>query len=56
MSEKLRVAVIGCGGIASAHHLPRYQELPDVEIAAIADADAERLRTAGERFAVRTEE
>ena len=52
MPQKLRVAVIGCGGIASAHHLPRYQELPDVEIAAIADADPERLQVTGDRFGI----
>lgn len=52
MPEKLRVGVIGCGGIATAHHLPRYAEMPDVEIVALADPNAECLRSAGERFGV----
>lgn len=52
MPKRLRIAVIGCGGIAVTHHLPRYEEMPDVDIVALADPDLQHLNAAGERFGV----
>ncbi|MBI3945431.1 MAG: Gfo/Idh/MocA family oxidoreductase [Armatimonadetes bacterium] len=52
MPKKLRIAVIGCGGIAVTHHLPRYEEMADVTVIALADPDPQHLNTAGERFGV----
>ena len=46
MSDKLRVAVIGCGGMGSHVHLPAYSEMKNVEIVAVCDivrAKAERV-------------
>lgn len=54
MSSKLRVGVIGCGGIAQEAHLPGYAALADkVEIAAVCDVDVARAREVAERFGVK---
>jgi predicted dehydrogenase len=43
--KKLKVAVIGTGMIANAGHIPAWKNLKDdVELAAVADADAARAR------------
>ncbi len=51
MSQTLRVGIVGCGKIAQVAHVPGYQNVEGVEVAALVDADAaaaERLReTAG---------
>ncbi len=49
----LRVAVIGCGGIATSQHGPAYQKLAGVEIIAGCDIVAERAREFATRFACR---
>ncbi len=41
--KKLRVAIIGCGGIAQTH-LHSYKNIPEVEIVAGVDVDVERLK------------
>ena len=40
--KKLRVAIIGCGGIAQTH-MKAYQNIPEVEIVAGVDILQERL-------------
>jgi len=48
MPEKLRVAVVGVGYLGRFHALI-YSRMPDVEVVAVVDADAERARAvAGE--------
>ncbi|MGH7506300.1 MAG: Gfo/Idh/MocA family protein, partial [Longimicrobiales bacterium] len=44
--KPLRVALLGCGRIADLAHLPVLLALPDVDVVALADRDAERRRTA----------
>ncbi|MGA3065295.1 MAG: Gfo/Idh/MocA family oxidoreductase [Tepidisphaeraceae bacterium] len=46
---KLRVAVIGCGGISETQ-IRSLQSLPDVEIIAAAEPDASRLKTVADKF------
>jgi predicted dehydrogenase len=46
----LRVAVIGCGGIAMSQHGPAYQKLAGVEIVAGSDVSAERAAAFVARF------
>lgn len=41
--SRLRVGVAGCGAIARRVHLPLLHARPDVELAAVADSDAEAL-------------
>ncbi len=53
MSGKLRVGVIGCGGIAQMMHLPTLSERPDLfEIVAIADISEAVLKAVGDRYQV----
>jgi predicted dehydrogenase len=48
--EKVRVAIIGCGGIAASHAI-RFQDHPDAELAALCDIDREQI----DRFVERIE-
>ncbi len=43
-SRKLRIGVIGTGGIARGVHIPGWRDLPDVEIAAVADVNGTLVR------------
>ncbi|MEO5763604.1 MAG: Gfo/Idh/MocA family oxidoreductase, partial [Vicinamibacteria bacterium] len=53
MSGKLRVGVIGAGGIAQMMHLPTLAERPDLfEIVAIGDISEEVLKAVGDRYNV----
>ena len=53
MSGRLRVGVIGCGGIAQMMHLPTFAERPDLfEIAAIGDISEAVLHAVGDRYHV----
>lgn len=49
--KKFRVAIIGCGGIAQAH-LSAYAEIPEVEIVAGVDIDANRLAVMRDKWGV----
>lgn len=50
MDKKIKVAIIGCGGIANHAHLPNYEGLKDVEIVALCDIKPERCERAKEKF------
>lgn len=53
MSRPLRVAVIGCGGIAQMMHLPTLAERPDLfTITGIADVERATLDAVGTRYHV----
>ncbi len=53
MSAPLRVAVVGCGGIAQMMHLPTLAERPDLfHIAGLADVDRAVLEAVGTRYRV----
>ena len=43
-TRKLRVGMIGSGGIARTAHLPGWKDIPDVEVVAIADTNEELVR------------
>ncbi|MBE6611287.1 MAG: Gfo/Idh/MocA family oxidoreductase [Ruminococcaceae bacterium] len=49
--EKLKIAIIGVGGI-SASHIAAYQKNPNVEIYAFCDINEERLKMKGARYGV----
>ena len=46
MEEKIKVGVIGCGGIANGKHLPSIKSLGNVEIVAFCDIIKERAEKA----------
>jgi predicted dehydrogenase len=50
--KKLRVAMIGCGGI-SEMHLRILEKFPDVQVAAGVDINPERLKVMEEKFGIR---
>ncbi|NLE45987.1 MAG: Gfo/Idh/MocA family oxidoreductase [Chloroflexi bacterium] len=50
--DKVRVAMIGAGSMATRVHYPSLASFEDVEIAAICDLDPERLRSAADRYGV----
>lgn len=50
MTDRLRVAVIGCGGIATRQHGPAYRRLPQVEIVAGCDVVPEKAQAFVEAF------
>ncbi len=53
MSGRLRVGVIGCGGIAQMMHLPTLAERPDLfEISAVADISEAVLNAVADRYHV----
>jgi len=52
MSQKIRVGIIGCGGIARFAHAPNYRKISDVEIVACADIDANAARSMAEEFKI----
>jgi predicted dehydrogenase len=52
MSDPVRVAVIGAGGIAQVAHLPVLRRVPGVEIAAICDSDRSKAQALAGRFDV----
>ncbi len=53
MSGPLRVAVVGCGGIAQMMHLPTLFERPDLfQVVALADVNRPTLEAVGRRYGV----
>lgn len=50
--DKVRVALVGAGGIANGAHCPALAELSDVEMAAICDVVPEAARQTAEKFGI----
>lgn len=50
--DKVRIGVIGSGGIAQGAHLPGYKACPEVEIVAVADVFEKTAQAAAEKFNV----
>lgn len=50
--KKIRVAVIGCGSIATSAHIPAYLKNPAVEIAAFCDIVPERAEACVRQYGV----
>ena len=51
-SGKVRVAMIGAGGMANRVHYPSLASFADVEIVAIADLDQSRLQATADKYGV----
>ena len=53
MAKKVRIGVIGAGGIANGAHLPGYSLIPDnCEIYALCDIDKKALDTTAEKYGI----
>lgn len=50
MNKKLRIGIIGCGGITRAAHLPAYAKLNNVEIVALCDIKIEKANALAEEY------
>ncbi|TVY06987.1 Gfo/Idh/MocA family protein [Paenibacillus cremeus] len=48
--KKVRVGIIGCGGIATGKHLPSLTKLDNVEVVAFQDISLERAQLAADKF------
>ncbi len=48
--DRIRLALIGAGGMANAVHYPSLAEFPDVEMAGLCDLVEERLNATADRF------
>ncbi len=53
IDNRLRVAFIGCGGIATRQHAPAYQKLPQVEVVAACDVVPEKAQAFAQVFGCR---
>ena len=51
--KKLRVGIIGSGSIAQAVHIPGYQKVEGVKLAAFCDTNRKTLKAAAEKFGVK---
>ena len=50
--EKVRIGIIGCGGIAHGKHMPALQRLPQVEMVAFCDIEEDKAVRAAGQFGV----
>ena len=50
--EKIKVGVIGCGGIANGKHMPSIKSLGDVEIVAFCDIIKEKAEESKKKISV----
>src|SRR5713226_7577969 len=48
--EKVRVAMIGAGGMANSVHYPSLASFDDVEIVAVCDLDQKRLNSTADKY------
>lgn len=52
MSKKIRIGIIGCGGIANGKHMPALAKQPNAEMVAFCDVEQERAQKAAEQYGV----
>jgi predicted dehydrogenase len=50
MTKRLKLAIIGCGGIATGKHLPSLKKIEQVELVAFCDVYIEQAQKAAEQF------
>jgi predicted dehydrogenase len=48
--DKIKVGIVGCGGIASKRHFPGFAMQPDVEIAAVCDVNIDCARALADQY------
>ncbi len=50
---KISIAIIGSGTSARERHIPAYLSVPDAQVVAIADNDADTARSTGQKFGIK---
>jgi predicted dehydrogenase len=50
--DRVRLALIGAGGMANGVHYPSLEEFDDVEIVGLCDIDREKLESTADRFGI----
>jgi virulence factor len=53
MPEKVKVALIGAGGMANSVHYPSLVSFPDVEIVGLCDLVPDKLKATAEKFSIK---
>ena len=48
--KKIRIGMVGVGGIANGAHLPGYKQVENCEITAICDIKPEKLKAVGDKY------
>ena len=48
--KKVKIGLVGCGGIANGKHLPSYSKIPEAELVAFCDIVVERAEKAKEKY------
>ena len=52
MAKRLKVGIVGAGGIAQYGQIPGFQKLAEVEVVALADPNKEKLETVAKKFQI----
>jgi len=52
MSKKVKVGIVGCGGIANFKHLPSLKKIEEVELVAFCDIKLDRAEKTAKQFGV----
>ena len=50
--QKIKIGVIGAGGVAQFGHIPSFQAIPDVLVTAISDPNKEKLKYVSKKFGI----
>ena len=50
MDKKLRVGIIGCGGIANGKHMPSLDRIAEIEMVAFCDVIIEKAEAAAKKY------
>lgn len=53
MADKVRIGIVGCGGIANGKHMPSLSRLDNVEMVAFCDIVEERAKKAAKEYGVK---
>ena len=50
MEKKVRIGIIGCGGIANGKHMPSLKKVAEAEMVAFCDIIVERAEEAAKKY------
>lgn len=51
--KKLKIGIIGCGGIANGKHMPNLAKIKEVEMVAFCDIEIEKAKEASKKFGIK---